>query len=136
MAKRKSKKVAKIVFDGGVPMPPENLPEEVHKLWFTVVTELSDKLVLKPVAYPQIVDYCKQWYISNTNMDISIGSETPGVEIFSNGNRGVCKNYAVAVEARKRMEVFEKAWGFTPLSANKISLPEKPGEDEEEEFDL
>jgi hypothetical protein len=62
-------------------------------------------------------------------------SETPGVEIFSNGNRGVCKNYAAANEARKQMQTFEKMWGLTPWAAAKVTLPEK-AEESAEEFDL
>jgi phage terminase small subunit len=136
MPRRKKQKVVRIDFGEGVPMPPEGLPKEVHDLWFTVVMELQDKLVLKPVALPQIVDYCKQWYIYQTNIDKAIGSDNPGVEIFSNGNRGICKNYTVSNEARKRMEIFEKSWGFNPLSANKIELPEPEPEGEEALFDL
>lgn len=135
MAKRRSKKIAPLKFGEGVPTPPDDLPERVHPLWYRVVMALEDLNALSDIAYPQIVDYCQQWNVYKFNMGMVNESETPGVEIFSNGNRGVCKNYAAANEARKQMQTFEKMWGLTPWAAAKVTLPEKEVK-EEEEFEL
>jgi len=87
------------------------------------------------VAYPQIFDYCFQNFVYRFNAGEVGESQSPGVEVFSNGNRGVCKNYSAMNDARKRMDIFEKNWGFTPYAVSKITTPEKVTESEDD-FDL
>lgn len=135
MAKRRSKKIAPLEFGDGIPAPPDDLPDKVHPLWYRVVMALQDLNALSDIAYPQIVDYCQQWSVYKYNMGVVNKSNTPGVEVFSNGTRGVCKNYSAANEARRQMQTFEKMWGLTPWAAAKVTLPEKEVK-EEEEFEL
>jgi phage terminase small subunit len=116
------------------PLPPGDLPDGAHSLWHRVCGYLHNEGFDMEVAYPQIFDYCFQEYVYRKNA-VEVGSsETPGVEKFSNGNRGVCKNYSAMIEARKRMVDFEKNWGFTPYSVSKITTPDK--DDDEEDFIL
>jgi phage terminase small subunit len=136
MAKRKTKKTTALTFGEGIPTPPDTLPDAAHPLWYRVVMALERMRVLEDIAYPQIVDYCQQWVVYNYNMGVVNKSRTPGVEIFSNGTRGVCKNYSAANEARKQMQTFEKFWGLNPWAANKVTLPEPEGIDSEDDFDL
>ena len=133
---KKKKQLVKVPTskDVSYPLPPDDLPAGAHSLWHRVCGYLHGVGFDMEVAYSQIYDYCFQNFVYRKNAGEVGESETPGVEIFSNGNRGVCKNYSAMIEARKRMEGFEKNWGFTPYAVSKIVTPDKGGE--EEDFDL
>jgi phage terminase small subunit len=140
MAAKKTKKggsvaVARAVEGSIYPLPPEDLPRSAHDMWHRVCGYLHGEGFDMEVAYPQIFNYCFQDFVHRYNSGEVSNSETPGVEIFSNGNRGVCKNYDAVNTSRKQLDIFEKNWGFTPLAAAKISKPEKNVEPEDE-FDL
>ena len=62
-------------------------------------------------------------------------NDTPGVEIYSTGSRGLSANFKAATDARKSMVTFERYWGLNPMSLAKINLPAKDVEPEDE-FDL
>lgn len=136
MAKRKTK-VIKVPAsaDRNYPLPPDDLPDNAHSLWHRVCGYLHGEGFDMEVAYPQIFNYCFQNFVYRFNAGEVGKSEHPGVEQFSNGNRGVCKNYSAMSEARKQMDTFEKNWGFTPYAVSKIVTPDK-GNDSEDDFDL
>ena len=118
-------------------MPPEDLPESAHEQWHRVCGYLHGEGFDLQVAYPQLYNYCFQYHIYVVNSAQVSKSDTPGVEVFSNGNRGVCKNYAAMSEARKQMDAFEKNWGFTPWSVAKITRPQRVSDEEgEDEWEL
>ena len=141
MAKRKSKApVFKIeatkVAGTTMPMPPDYLATEGERMWYRICLKLSEMELLTDSAFPQIADYCFNWQVFCFNAGVVKGSETPGVEEYSTGSRGLSANYKAATEARKSMVTFERYWGLNPMSLSKIVLPKTGGDDEDDEFGL
>jgi phage terminase small subunit len=118
------------------PLPPAELPEGSQDLWIRVCNHLYTAGFDLDAATPQIFNYCLQNHVYYVNAIKVSQSETPGVETFSNGNRGIDKNYSALIEARKQMAEFERNWGFNPLAVSKISMPDRRGDEPEDEFDL
>ena len=110
---------------------PAHLPKVAADLWRATCKSLSQSGALIELAYPQIENYCLQYYIFKQHEAKLYGLEYPGVEEFSNGNRGANKDHEAVNRARKQMANFETAWGLTPAAGLAISPP-----DDEEDFIL
>jgi len=118
-----------------LPVPPDYLTEEGEKMWFRICAKLSEMLLLTDTAYPQVADYCFNWQIFCFNAREVKDNDTPGVEEYSTGSRGLSANYKAATEARKSMVIFERYWGLNPMALSKITLPQ-PVDKEDNEFDI
>ena len=110
---------------------PSHLPKLAADLWRTTCKSLYQSGVLIELAYPQIEDYCLQYFIYKKHEAVLYDLELPGVEVFSNGNRGANKDHEAAIRARKQMSNFETAWGLTPAAGIAITPP-----DDDNEFDI
>lgn len=133
----KSVELVEIETDSGsvsIPSAPDYLNGEGEEMWYRICSRLSDMRLLTDSAYPQVADYCFNWQIFCFNASEVSGEDTPGVEVYSTGSRGLSANYKAATEARKAMVVFERYWGLNPAALSKIVLPEKPKD--EDEFDI
>lgn len=117
-----------------LPMPPDFLDSVGEEMWFRICAKLNEMDLLTDSAYPQVSDYCFNWQIFCFNAGEVKDNDTPGVEEYSTGSRGLSANYKAAQEARKAMVIFERYWGLNPMSLSKIVLPAK--QVEQEEFDL
>lgn len=110
---------------------PAGMPEPAATLWRVTCKSLNEAGVLIELAYPQIENYCLQYFIWNKHKDLLFTMDTPGTEDFSNGNRGGNKDHEAVNKARKQMEKFEADWALTPAAGMAIS---NSGDDNE--FDL
>ena len=104
---------------------PAHLPKVAADLWRTTCKSLYQSGALIELAYPQIENYCLQYYIYKQHEAKLYGLEFPGVEEFTNGNRGANKDHEAVNKARKQMANFETAWGLTPAAGLAISPPEE-----------
>jgi P27 family predicted phage terminase small subunit len=111
---------------------PAHLPKVAADLWRATCKSLSQSGALIELAYPQIENYCLQYYIFKQHEAKLYGLEYPGVEQFSNGNRGANKDHDAVNTARKQMANFETAWGLTPAAGLAITPPD----DDEPDFIL
>ena len=119
-----------------LPMPPDYLTTAGEDMWFRICAQLMEMQILTDAAYPQISDYCFNWQIFVFNAGEVKSEDTPGVEIYSTGSRGLSANFKAATEARKSMVTFERYWGLNPMSLAKINLPAKISDEDEEDFIL
>ena len=111
---------------------PSHLPEIAANLWRTTCKSLYQSGVLIELAYPQIEEYCLQYFIFKKHEARLYELDAPGVEEFSNGNRGANKDHEAVNRARKQMRDFESAWGLTPAAGMAINPPGAL----DDEFDL
>jgi phage terminase small subunit len=118
-----------------VPMPPDYLDAVGEEMWFRICAQILEMGLLTEAAFPQVADYCFNWQIFVFNAGEVKKDDTPGVEIYSTGSRGLSANFKAATDARKSMVTFERYWGLNPMSLAKINLPAKNVEPEDE-FDL
>lgn len=117
-----------------IPTPPDFLSSVGELMWYRVCAKLSEMGLLTDSAYPQVTDYCFNWQIFCFNAGAVADTDTPGVEEYSTGSRGLSANYKAAIEARKAMVTFERYWGLNPMALTKIALP--GSNDSEDDFDL
>ena len=118
-----------------VPMHPDYLDSVGEEMWYRICAQILDMGLLTDAAYPQVADYCFNWQIFVFNAGRVKEDDTPGVEIYSTGSRGLSANFKAATDARKSMVTFERYWGLNPMSLAKINLPAKQ-EEEQDEFDI
>jgi len=106
-----------------VPMPPEELPVEVHPVWYRVASQLQALKVLSTLDIDMLKAYCYQLYV----MDLAQEKLKEGYTIMmenKGGGKYPVKSPWVSIynEALAHAKNLAIQFGLTPSARTKISL--------------